>query len=85
MTDDIIDRLRFWCELPKGAPLPDGDHINSWDNLIRAVCANAITEIEKLRDEVKTLRDRTANLGWQLDAVSNERDTFRDIKDRLGG
>lgn len=78
MADDIVDRLRFWCELPKGAPLPDGDRVNTWDGLIRAVCANAIAEIESLRHETKSLR-------LILGAVSIEPSGLRDIKDKVGG
>lgn len=45
---DILDRLKFWRDLPPGTPLPP-ETDNAWAELIHDVCAAAIKEIEILR------------------------------------
>lgn len=83
-ADNVIRRLMYWRDLPKGAPLPTfmgGPAVNTWDDLIRTVCGDAINEIKALRREVELQRIEVTNLRHQL---GYEGQSFRDIKAKVG-
>lgn len=65
-TDDIVERLKFWRDIPVGTSLPP-DTDNGWAALISDVCAAAIKEIEALRVgagyESQSFRDIKATIG----------------------
>lgn len=74
MEADIVERLAYWRDLPRGTPLPDGEH-NGWDKLIRAVCVDAIIEIERLR----VVEDQLRRVAGAIETSP----AFRDVKDKL--